>query len=190
MRIWLTVATGVANPILNNNTGVTLRMMNPHTFSATPTPAEATNPKEFTMARMTRKEMPTRMSCNASCAVLSIDFKEQPFRKADFTNLVTRYHKRNREVAFYANQLSITPDYLNKVCKMHWNTSAKENIDWQVIMAIKNYLTCTSLSIKEIAVQLNYDNPSYMCRFFRKITGKSPLEYRNSRTESQQNSLR
>lgn len=97
-----------------------------------------------------------------------------------FTNLVTRYHKREREVAYYAGMLSITPDYLNKVCKMHWATTAKEYIDWQVVMAIKNYLTCTDLSIKCIAAQLNFDDSSYMCRFFKKQTGMSPIQFRNS----------
>lgn len=100
----------------------------------------------------------------------------------DFTNLVTRYHKRQREVAFYANLLSITPDYLNKICKMHLNTSVKEYIDWYVSMAIKNYLTCTDLSIKCIAAQLNFDDSSYMCRFFKRQIGMSPLEYRNNVT--------
>lgn len=97
-----------------------------------------------------------------------------------FTNLVTRYHKREREVAYYAGMLSITPDYLNKVCKMHWETTAKEYIDWQVVMAIKNYLTYTDLSIKCIAAQLNFDDSSYMCRFFKKQTGMSPIQFRNS----------
>lgn len=97
-----------------------------------------------------------------------------------FTNLVIRYHKREREVAYYANMLSITPDYLNKVCKMHWETTAKEYIDWQVVMAIKNYLICTDLSIKCIAAQLNFDDSSYMCRFFKKQTGMSPVEYRDN----------
>lgn len=99
---------------------------------------------------------------------------------ADFTNLVTRYHKREREVAYYANLLSITPDYLNKVCKMHWETTTKEYIDWQVVMAIKNDLICTDLSIKCIAAQLNFDDSSYMCRFFKKQTGMSPVEYRDN----------
>lgn len=98
----------------------------------------------------------------------------------DFINLVARHHKRCREVAFYANLLSITPDYLNKVCKMHWETTAKEYIDWQVVMAIKNYLTCTDLSIKCIAAQLNFDDSSYMCRFFKKQTGMSPTRYREN----------
>lgn len=98
----------------------------------------------------------------------------------DFTNLVIRYHKRHREVAFYASQLSITPDYLNKVCKTDWNTSAKEYIDWYVVMAIKNFLTCTDLSIKCIAAQLNFEDSSYMCRFFKKQTGLTPIQFRNN----------
>lgn len=63
---------------------------------------------------------------------------------------------------------------------MHWETTAKEYIDWQVVMAIKNYLTCTDLSIKCIAAQLNFDDSSYMCRFFKKQTGMSPVEYRDN----------
>lgn len=97
----------------------------------------------------------------------------------DFTNLVYRFHKKHRKVAFYANLLSITPDYLNKVCKMHWETSAKEYIDWQVVMVIKNYLSFTDLSIKCIAAQLNFDDSSYMCRFFKKLTSMSPTQFRN-----------
>lgn len=119
--------------------------------------------------------------------------KEQTFCRTmqlftAFTNLVTRYHKREREVAYYANMLSITPDYLNKVCKMHWETTAKEYIDWQVVMAIKNYLTCTDLSIKCIAAQLKFDDSSYMCRFFKKQTGLSPLEYRDNESIYRNNS--
>ena len=37
-------------------------MRNTHTFSATPTPAEAVTPKVFTMVWITRKEVPTSSS--------------------------------------------------------------------------------------------------------------------------------
>lgn len=107
--------------------------------------------------------------------------KRTPKIFTNFTNLVARYHKKNREVAFYANLLFITPDYLNKICKMHWNTSAKEYIDLHVIMAIKNYLSCTDLSIKSIAAQIHFEDPSYMCRFFKKMTGMSPIQFRNEK---------
>ncbi|MDE6532569.1 MAG: AraC family transcriptional regulator [Muribaculaceae bacterium] len=40
-------------------------------------------------------------------------------------------------------------------------------------------LDTTDLPIKSIAERLHYDNPSYMCRIFRRITGQSPVEFRN-----------
>ena len=83
-------------------------------------------------------------------------------------------------MSYYAGLLSITPDYLNKLCKQYWKTEAKEFISAKVVMAIKNCLTCTDLSVKHIATKLNFDAPSYMCRFFKKQTGMSPLEYRNN----------
>ena len=42
-----------------------MSMINAHTFSATPTPAEAMTPIEFTIARMIKNEMLTSRSCNA-----------------------------------------------------------------------------------------------------------------------------
>ncbi|MFR0957841.1 MAG: hypothetical protein ACLSFA_19680 [Roseburia inulinivorans] len=42
-----------------------MSMINAHTFSATPTPAEAMTPVEFTIARMIKNEMLTSRSCNA-----------------------------------------------------------------------------------------------------------------------------
>lgn len=45
-------------------------------------------------------------------------------------------------------------------------------------MAIKTYLSSTDLSVKNIANELNYEDASYLCRFFRRMTGMSPLEYR------------
>lgn len=98
----------------------------------------------------------------------------------NFYSLVVRHHRKHREVAYYANLLSITPDYLNKLSVQHWKISAKEFINYQMVMAIKNYLACTDLSIKCIAAQLNFDDSSYMCRFFKKQTGMSPVEYRDN----------
>ena len=99
---------------------------------------------------------------------------------SSFSTLMSRHHVRHREVSYYAGLLSITPDYLNKLCKQYWKTEAKKFISAKVVMAIKNCLTCTDLSVKYIATKLNFDDPSYMCRFFKKQTGMSPLEYRNN----------
>lgn len=43
---------------------------------------------------------------------------------------------------------------------------------------IKTYLVNTDLSIKSIATELNFEDASYMCRYFRRITKMSPIDYR------------
>ena len=42
-----------------------ISMMKAQTFSATPTPAEATRPRLFTIAKITRNDRPTSRSCRA-----------------------------------------------------------------------------------------------------------------------------
>ncbi len=99
---------------------------------------------------------------------------------SQFYMLVNRYYTRHREVAFYAEKLNITTDYLHKLISEADSLSPKEWINYNLIAAIKVYLTNTSLSIKNIASELNFEDVSYMCRFFRKRVGVPPLEYRNS----------
>ncbi|MDE6451201.1 MAG: helix-turn-helix transcriptional regulator, partial [Odoribacter sp.] len=80
---------------------------------------------------------------------------------------------------FYANALHITPDYLNKVCRRVYGLSPKMLIEQQLVVEMKSYLTDTHLSVSDIAVRLNFEDVSYMCRFFRRLVGCSPLAFRN-----------
>lgn len=109
--------------------------------------------------------------------------KQSRNRSADlisqFYLLVNRYYTKYREVSFYADKLNITTDYLHKLITASDNISPKEWINYSLIAAIKVYLTNTSLSVKNIAAELNFEDVSYMCRFFRKRVGVSPSEYRN-----------
>jgi AraC-like DNA-binding protein len=47
-----------------------------------------------------------------------------------------------------------------------------------MIYEIKSYLARTDLTIEEIAAHMNYDNVSYLCRFFRNAIGQSMMEFR------------
>lgn len=97
-----------------------------------------------------------------------------------FEILVSRYCTRCREVKFYAEKLNISTDYLHKLSNEAYNASPKQLIDRQVIVAMKIYLMTTDLSISNIAAELHFEDTSYMCRYFRKKVGVSPLEFRNS----------
>lgn len=97
----------------------------------------------------------------------------------DFITLVYRHYARHHDVAYYADRLNISADYLNVICRENMGFSAKTRIDSQIIIGIKTLLDTTDLPIKSIAERLHYENPSYMCRVFRRITGLSPMEFRN-----------
>ncbi len=102
-----------------------------------------------------------------------------------FATLLAEYCHVNRDVKFYADKLCITPDYLYKLTQKTMGMSPKEVIDQQIIVEIKTYLLNTDLSVKNIASELNFEDPSYMCRFFRRMTGVSPISYRNPGAHSE-----
>lgn len=95
-----------------------------------------------------------------------------------FWDLITHHAKVHRDVAFYANELFITPYYLSQITQQFLNYSPKELINRQVVLEIKHYLRNTDLNISQIAEQLNFQDPSYMGRFFKRETGMNPLEFR------------
>ena len=97
----------------------------------------------------------------------------------DFLGLLNRFYAHHHDVAFYARKLNISPNYLNIISKRILGVSAKEQINMQLGLVIKMLLDTTELTVKEIAERLHYDDPSYLCRIFRKHTGMSPIQYRN-----------
>lgn len=98
-----------------------------------------------------------------------------------FVGLVHEHSAREREVAFYADKLCISTRYLSTIVRNIAHTSAKEFIDSSVLLEIKMLLQSTDLSIQEIAYRLRFPDQSYLGRYFKKHTGESPTEYRNSK---------
>ena len=96
-----------------------------------------------------------------------------------FYILLNRYHTKHRDVKFYADKMNISSDYLYKLMTRTDGITPKAAIERHSILTIKNYLQITDLSVKSIAYELNFEDTSYMCRFFKKMTGISPIQFRN-----------
>lgn len=62
--------------------------------------------------------------------------------------------------------------------RQEYNCSPLEYRDNQVIAQAKILLCSTELQIKEIARELNFDDPYYFSRFFHARTGNTPSQYR------------
>ena len=97
-----------------------------------------------------------------------------------FIKLVTEHHSSQRNMAFYAEHLCLTPKYLSKLVKQVSGRSAPDWIDSFVILEAKNMLKYSDATIKEIVYQLHFPNQSVFYKFFKSHTGLTPSEYRNS----------
>lgn len=102
--------------------------------------------------------------------------REEIFAK--FVAEVMQNFKKERSVSFYANQLCVTPKHLSAVVKEISKHTAGELIDHYVIMEAKVMLAESSLTIQEIANQLNFANQSFFGKYFKHLTGYSPTNFR------------
>ena len=82
-------------------------------------------------------------------------------------------------VSGYASQLGISPSYLNKLVRTQTRHSAMDWVEIARINWAKGLLKDRSLSVSEVSYAVGIDDPSYFTRFFRKVTGQTPSEYRH-----------
>jgi AraC family transcriptional regulator, transcriptional activator of pobA len=109
----------------------------------------------------------------------------QNFKRADeriyiFMDLMTKNAFSSRDVQFYANLMSITPKYLNSIVKNTTGLSPKAIIDKYTAMLLKVELKSSSKTIEEISDEFHFPSQSYMGRYFKKVTGQSPTQFRQS----------
>lgn len=97
----------------------------------------------------------------------------------NFIHLVMEHHTQSREVAFYANKLSITPKYLSIITQEEKGQSAKKVIDDFIITEIKLRINASSKSILEISEELNFTDQAFFCKYFKRHTKLTPTQYRN-----------
>lgn len=101
-----------------------------------------------------------------------------------FVELIEDHVKEEHEVAFYANKLNITAKYLSEVCKSKSGFKAKEIISTFLISKIKQEIIMSGKPIKTIAYEYGFADQSSMGKFFNKITGMSPGEFKKTQTLS------
>jgi len=95
-----------------------------------------------------------------------------------FRKLVEQNYMEIHLVKEYADLLHESPAHLNKVVKSITGENASEFIVKRIVLEAKRLLIYTDLSNKEISFKMNYDDPSYFSRLFRKKVGASPSEFR------------
>ncbi|MDL2242025.1 helix-turn-helix domain-containing protein [Bacteroidales bacterium OttesenSCG-928-L03] len=99
----------------------------------------------------------------------------------DYSDLLTLHIEQEQGIAFYAEQLNISPNHLNKSVKAVTGKTAAGLLDDFRLTRIKNLLRTTDQPINQIGFTLGLEDPSYFSRFFRKKTGMTPGRFREQR---------
>lgn len=105
--------------------------------------------------------------------------QEEVFNR--FLSLVNKYAIHERSVVFYADRLYLTSRYLSTLIKQ---TSGRTVMDWvneAVVQEAKLLLRHSDKLVYQIADELNFPNASFFCKYFRRLTGKTPHEYRHGK---------
>ena len=98
----------------------------------------------------------------------------------NFRKLVNLHFAEKKLPKEYAEMLHVTPNYLNSLCKDLSAKTAGEIIRDRILLEAKRYLVNLDISISEISFKLNFTDNSYFTKFFKKYSGFTPDEFRNS----------
>ena len=97
-----------------------------------------------------------------------------------FISLVNTYSKTERNVSFYADKLCLTPRYLNTVIRQASQQTVMDWINQSIILEAKVLLKHSNRIVYQISDELNFPNPSFFSKFFKRMTGMTPQEYQKN----------
>lgn len=95
-----------------------------------------------------------------------------------FKTLIKGHFKEHKSVEFYADRLNISVKHLIDICNKQTGKTPLKHIQDHTISEAKRMLYHTQLSVKEVAYELGFNDPSYFSKHFRSATGYSPGTYR------------
>lgn len=95
-----------------------------------------------------------------------------------FNLLVESNFKKLRQVQDYAALLHKSPKTLSNLFSKYGEKSPSQIIQERVALEGKRMLLFTDASASEIAYELGFEEPAHFSRFFKKIVGQSPSDFK------------
>ena len=149
------------------------------------------------IANHTEKELPHRYQTLLAQLAVGYEFLNYYRRDQDrqwaenrhadifnrFCDLVVKHYRESREVKYSADLLNLTPKYLSKVIRTATNgLSPVKWIEQYVTTQAKHLIEARpTQTLQETAYMLGFTEPTSFYRYFKRTTGITAKQYRDSR---------
>ena len=95
-----------------------------------------------------------------------------------FMQLLSSHVVREHTVGFYASELCVTRQYLNRISRLNSDKTAYEWICFALTGEITKRLETTDESMLQISEHFNFPDQASLTKFYKHQTGYSPTEYK------------
>jgi AraC family transcriptional activator of pobA len=102
------------------------------------------------------------------------------FRIRKLEQLIENNFLTKKRPSQYADMMNLSPSYLNSLCKLSLNKTLSDLISERIVLEAKRLFSYSDLTINQVSNRLNFSNTSYFIRFFRKQTGTTPDQFKES----------
>ncbi|MCR5313532.1 MAG: helix-turn-helix domain-containing protein [Bacteroidaceae bacterium] len=127
-----------------------------------------------------------RVEYSVSSTIQSLSDVKSKIDKSKYTTfqklivLVSDNYRKEHEVKFYADHLNVTVQYVSQIMRRNTGRSLVAFIRELLYSDARNMLRLTNKSIQQIAWDLNFSDLPSFSKFFKNMSGKSPLDYRKN----------
>ena len=95
-----------------------------------------------------------------------------------FLYLVQQNCKQQREVAWYADKICVTPKYLSAICQNITGKNGSYWIEYYTLHEILLLLNNPDLTLTDVSDRMHFPAPPMLTRYFKRASGQTPTEYR------------
>lgn len=93
-------------------------------------------------------------------------------------SLIDRHYVKLKQPREYAELMNLSPSYLNNLCKQALGKTLSDLIQERILLEAKRFFAYSDLTIAQVSDKLNFKDPSYFIRFFKKLANVTPEQFR------------
>ena len=111
-------------------------------------------------------------------AVRDVSANEQLAKRFNMMLITSSFE--HRDVEFYADLFGMTPKKFSAKIKRVTGMTPSDMIAEAVIKNAKRLLLNAGISTTTVSERMNFATPSFFCRYFKRYTGQTPQEWRQT----------